>query len=145
MTIGIRPLGYGFDCVKNALSGFFGLNPAKQPIHIQLFSNLLESVIRMFYKLAIIVLCVTLTGMALLLMRHHRYETMYEMAQLHRQVIITRQQLWEQQTRIASKLNPVDLREALADTGMPYQSIMPVPMQALPIRTASKQMDISVP
>lgn len=99
----------------------------------------------MFYKLAILVLCATLTGMSLLLLRHHRYETMYEMAKLHRQVIITRQQLWKQQTHIARMLTPDDLKQALASTDMPFESVMPVPTQILPTRTASKQMDINVP
>ena len=101
--------------------------------------------VRMFYKLAILVLCATLTGLCLLMLRHHRYETMHAMAKLHQQVIVTRQQLWEQQTHMARKLNPDDLKQALASTDITYESAMRVPTQVLPIRTASKQMDIHVP
>jgi DNA-binding protein H-NS len=100
----------------------------------------------MFYKLAILVLCATVTGMALLMLRHHRYETMYEMAKLQKQITITRQQLWEEQTRIARQIDPAHLTESLASAEIPLRSVMPVPTPLIqPTRTASKQTDIPVP
>lgn len=100
----------------------------------------------MFYKLAILVICATLTGMALLMLRHHRYETMYQMAKVQRQITLTRQQLWEQQTHIARKIEPGKLQESLASTDLPLRSVIPVPNSLVPkTRTASKTTDISVP
>lgn len=100
----------------------------------------------MFYKLAILVICATLTGMALLMLRHHRYETMYQMAKVQRQITQTRQQLWEQQTHIARKIEPGRLQESLASSDLPLKSMIPVPQSLVPqIRTASKQNDTPVP
>ncbi|HAI14540.1 MAG TPA: hypothetical protein DCM28_22735 [Phycisphaerales bacterium] len=100
----------------------------------------------MFYKLAILVICATLTGMTLLMLRHHRYETMYQMAKVQRQITLTRQQLWEQQTHIAHKIEPGKLQDTLAISELALQSVVPVPHAHIPqIRTASKQDDITVP
>jgi cell division protein FtsL len=100
----------------------------------------------MFYKLAILVICATLTGMALLMLRHHRYETMYEMAQTQRQITQIRQQLWEQQSHIAKKIEPQKLQETLASSELPLKSVVGVNRELVPqIRTASKLSDIPVP
>lgn len=101
----------------------------------------------MFYKLAILVICATLTGMALLLLRHHRYETMHQMARLQRQITATRQELWVQQSHIARKIEPAHLIESLATSERPLRSIIPVPSASMipQTRTASKQSDIPVP
>lgn len=100
----------------------------------------------MFYKLAILVLCATLTAMALLMLRHHRYETMYQMAKLQKQISDARQTLWEQQTLIAHKIDPEHLTESLATSNLALKTMTPVPNELIPpTRTASKQTDISVP
>ncbi len=68
----------------------------------------------MFQKIALLIGVITLAALALFSLRHQRYQAMYEMTQLHRQILQTRQALWNQQAQIARQLTPAQLKQALA-------------------------------
>jgi len=72
----------------------------------------------MFAKLLTALVCIVVIGAAIFNLRQQRLELMHEVTDLHRQMNRDRQATWDSQVRIAERVHPNALREAMARTGM---------------------------
>ena len=79
----------------------------------------------MFLKMLAVILSATLLGAMLLDMRQQRLEAMHEMAELHSRISQLRTSMWNLQGRIASKVEPQQLRAAIERAGLNLEPITP--------------------
>jgi len=90
----------------------------------------------MFVRAMIAVLFAAGVAAVILTLRHQRYETMHEMAMIHRQIDISRQNLWDRQTRIAAELKPELMRQTIEDARLKLIPVAPTIQPIEPTRTA---------
>lgn len=79
----------------------------------------------MFVKLLTVVVFATALAAALLSVRQQRLQAMHEMAQHHRQIDAARQATWDTQVKIAQRLRPGELREALERARLALEPVVP--------------------
>ena len=78
-----------------------------------------------FGKALFTLISLVIVAAVLLTMRQQRFETMHEMAQLHRQMNDDRQRLWNLQTDISRRLEPDALRAAMVRAQLTIEPLRP--------------------
>lgn len=79
----------------------------------------------MLARLITVVVFATAVAAVLLGLRQQRLQVMHEMAQLHAQINEDRQAMWDLQVRIAERMQPEALHEAIARAGLEVEPITP--------------------
>ena len=79
----------------------------------------------MHAKLLTLILFATVVGATLLHMRQQRFETMHDMATLHRQMDRRRQSMWKLQSQIADAADPSALLGAVERTKLALEPVAP--------------------
>lgn len=78
----------------------------------------------MYARVLVLIVVFTAIAVAMLALRQQRYETMHEMAVLHQKLNDNRQDLWHWQSRIAERMEPGALREALDRAGLKLEPVV---------------------
>jgi hypothetical protein len=86
----------------------------------------------MFFRAAILILCITAIAGALLSIRRQQIESERAIAQTHKQIHETRRSLWEVQTRAAQQLKPLALEHRLRAAQMELEPISPTTIRPVP-------------
>lgn len=81
----------------------------------------------MFAKTLFLIVVGTAMGTALLGLRQRQLELAHTNAVLHRQIDLSRQVLWNMQTRIARGTDPETLRRVVVETALPLEPVVARP------------------
>ncbi|MFA9478355.1 hypothetical protein ACERK3_08605 [Phycisphaerales bacterium AB-hyl4] len=79
----------------------------------------------MFPKLFVAIVFAAAIGAVLLGLRQHRLEMMHDMVRVHREMDAVRQQTWDLQVRIAERLEPEALRDAVERADLSLEPAVP--------------------
>ncbi len=74
----------------------------------------------MAWKLATLVAAVVLIGAGILAERHRQFEAAHQLADAHRQIDLTRRELWGLQAELAQRLRPDNLHRVLREHGRAF-------------------------
>lgn len=77
----------------------------------------------MAWKLATLVAAAVLIGAGILAERHRQFEAAHQLADAHRQIDLTRRELWTLQAELAQRLRPDNLTRLLHEHGRPFEPV----------------------
>ncbi|MEX0777437.1 MAG: hypothetical protein WD042_17165 [Phycisphaeraceae bacterium] len=80
----------------------------------------------MFVKLTVLVLMITATSASLLWLRQQRLQIGHDIAQAHRQIDANRQLVWDLRAKVAQRVEPTALNDALARADLNLEPVLTV-------------------
>ena len=80
----------------------------------------------MFAKLTVLIVASVLAATALLALRQQRYELGHQMVETTRRIDQTRRELWDVKTRLAARVNPRTLNQAIAQAQLKLETLVPL-------------------
>ncbi len=83
-------------------------------------------------KMAVVIVFLALMGIALLSMRQERFDRMHAMSGHHGGIARARQDLWDMQSRIASRVGPRSLHEVIEWSQIELEPVTPLTGQMPP-------------
>jgi hypothetical protein len=95
----------------------------------------------MFAKFTVIILTAVLAAAALLALRQRRFEVGHQMVETTRKIDQARREIWDVQTRLAARVDPRALQQAIAQAQVKLEPLVPLdtvkPAATAPIVVAS--------